>query len=124
MALFRRKSSEDDEPVLVEPTENDKLSTNPGDGGVSDMSNDSTAGGPGGAADSGSNRDDKPSEGASMASSKSSSAGFVPEIPRRTIDLPGAPARRPQPAQRTPASTEGKKLIVGREISLSGQINA
>jgi len=43
-----------------------------------------------------------------------------PEIPsRRMVDLPGAPRRadgRPE--------TEGKKLIVGRDISLSGNITA
>ena len=58
-----------------------------------------------------------------MASSRTPSAGFVPEIPRRTIDLPGAPGRKPSIGQRG-GSAEGKKLIVGREISLSGEITA
>ena len=57
-----------------------------------------------------------------MASSRTPSAGFVPEIPRRTIDLPGAPARKPMPGQR--GGPEGKRLTVGREISLSGEITA
>jgi cytoskeletal protein CcmA (bactofilin family) len=67
-------------------------------------------------------RSDKP-EGAHMASSRTPSAGFVPEIPRRTIDLPGAPGRKPGIGQRG-GSIESKKLIVGREISLSGEITA
>ena len=57
-----------------------------------------------------------------MASSRTPSAGFVPEIPRRTIDLPGAPTRKPVPGQR--GGPEGKRLTVGREISLSGEITA
>lgn len=57
-----------------------------------------------------------------MASSRPPSAGFVPEIPRRTIDLPGAPTRKPVPGQR--GGAEGKRLTVGREISLSGEITA
>ncbi|MEL0022317.1 MAG: polymer-forming cytoskeletal protein [Rickettsiales bacterium] len=56
-----------------------------------------------------------------MASPTTPSAGFVPEIPRRTIDLPGAPARRPMPGQQR-GSGEGKRLTVGREISLRGEI--
>ena len=59
-----------------------------------------------------------------MATSKSPTAGFVPEIPRRTIELPGAPNRRSQLNQRGAANAEGKQLVVGREISLSGAINA
>ena len=58
-----------------------------------------------------------------MASSRTPSAGFVPEIPRRTIDLPGAPGRKPTLGQRG-GSAEGKRLTVGREISLSGEITA
>ena len=59
-----------------------------------------------------------------MASSRTPSAGFVPEIPRRTIDLPGAPGRKPLPGQRGGGGAEGKRLTVGREISLSGEITA
>ncbi len=59
-----------------------------------------------------------------MASPRTPSAGFVPEIPRRTIDLPGAPARKPMPGQPQRGSGEGKRLTVGREISLSGEITA
>ncbi|WP_313412527.1 bactofilin family protein, partial [Rhodospirillum rubrum] len=44
-----------------------------------------------------------------------------PDIPRRVMDIPGHPPRRPEAA---PDSTEGKKLVVGREIQLSGEINA
>lgn len=39
------------------------------------------------------------------------------EIPRRTLDLPGT-ARKPE------HQTEGKKLIVGRDIELAGEISA
>ncbi len=47
--------------------------------------------------------------------------GFVPEIPRRSaVDIPGAPSRR-QPNR---DSEEGKRLVVGREITLSGEITA
>lgn len=60
-----------------------------------------------------------PAEGSSMQPTKPSS-GFVPEIPRRTLDLPGAPARRAA----TPRSAEAKKLTVGPEISLTGEITA
>lgn len=59
-----------------------------------------------------------------MASSKSPSVGFVPEIPRRTIDLPGVPNRRSMAGHRGTANSEGKRLVVGREISLSGSITA
>ena len=65
-------------------------------------------------------------EGAGMSSNtpsnKSSSPGFVPEIPRRMIDLPGSPPRRPPPVQRS--LSESKRLLVGRDISLSGEITA
>lgn len=47
--------------------------------------------------------------------------GFVPEIPRRSaVDIPGAPSRR----QTARDGDEGKRLVVGREISLSGEITA
>ncbi len=59
----------------------------------------------------------------SLTTQKSGSGGFVPEIPRRSsIDLPGAPNRRG--ARGPAATTESKKLIVGREISLAGEITA
>lgn len=39
-----------------------------------------------------------------------------PDLPRRMIDIPGP--------NRKPADSEGKKLIVGRDISLNGAITA
>lgn len=42
-----------------------------------------------------------------------------PDIPRRMAELPGAPRRA-----ETRPEAEGKKLIVGRDISLSGNITA
>jgi len=50
-----------------------------------------------------------------------SSAGssFRPEITRRLPDLPGGPLRGAAPAYMAAA---GKKLVVGREIVLNGQI--
>lgn len=54
-----------------------------------------------------------------MQPSKPSSSGFVPEIPRRTLDLPNAPTRRG-----ASSLSENKKLIVGPDISLTGEITA
>lgn len=52
---------------------------------------------------------------------KPPSGGFVPEIPRRAVDnLGGAPQRRPTPR----TNAESKRLLVGRDISLSGEITA
>lgn len=55
-----------------------------------------------------------------MQPSKPSSSGFVPELPRRTLDLPGAPSRRGT----SPRTGEAKVLTVGPEISLTGEITA
>ncbi len=46
-----------------------------------------------------------------------------PDLPRRMPESAAAPAAPSAPA-RKPAETDVKKLIVGREISLSGAINA
>ena len=54
-----------------------------------------------------------------MQPSKPSSSGFVPEIPRRSLDLPGAQNRRGAAPR-----NESKKLTVGPEISLTGEITA
>ncbi len=51
----------------------------------------------------------------------SASSAFRPEITRRLPDLPGGPLRGAAPAETGDA---GKKLIVGREIVLNGQITA
>jgi cytoskeletal protein CcmA (bactofilin family) len=68
-----------------------------------------------------------------------SPASFKPEIPRRVVEIPGAPVRRPagegiasplsggSPVSSASLSTSGnemRKLIVGRDISLSGEISA
>ena len=68
-----------------------------------------------------------------------SNTTFKPEIPRRVVEIPGAPIRRPMgeglsaPATGSaavPSSSlssspnEMRKLIVGRDISLSGEITA
>ncbi|WP_252181043.1 polymer-forming cytoskeletal protein [Azospirillum sp. B4] len=58
----------------------------------------------------------------------SATGGFRSDIPRRVVEIPGTPPRRV-----APTGTEGnaplptndmRKLIVGREISLSGEIAA
>jgi len=74
----------------------------------------------------------------SMTRPPSSSSPFKPEIPRRVVEIPGAPVRRPMaeggqvPLPGSPISSpsmgtsanEMRKLIVGRDISLSGEITA
>ena len=61
-----------------------------------------------------------------------------PDIPRRIVDIPGGPRRRgtegePEaadaassdtPAAQKPRDSGSRRLIVGREISLAGEINA
>lgn len=70
-----------------------------------------------------------------MSTFKTSSANpttpspFKTEIPRRVVEIPGGPARRTDgpavPAGSPHASaTDMRKLIVGRDISLSGEITA
>src|SRR5258708_30050827 len=66
--------------------------------------------------------------GTAMTQQKPPSPGFSPEIPRRVVDIPGAAPRRPTPPPApTPAPRsehESKRLIVGRDIILSGEITA
>ncbi|NQV60828.1 MAG: polymer-forming cytoskeletal protein [Alphaproteobacteria bacterium] len=50
-----------------------------------------------------------------------STSAFRPEITRRLPELPGSPLRGAQP---TEAGDSGKKLVVGRDIVLNGQITA
>jgi len=69
----------------------------------------------------------EPAKGTSMSTppTKPTGNGFVPEIPRRAVDIPGSPVRRPGPppgAHRN--STEDRRLLVGQNISLSGEITA
>jgi cytoskeletal protein CcmA (bactofilin family) len=49
-------------------------------------------------------------------------SGYVPEIPRRAAvdNLAGSPSRRPTPR----SNIESKRLLVGKDISLSGEITA
>ncbi len=66
-----------------------------------------------------------------------SNATFKPEIPRRVVEIPGAPVRRPlseslsaptasvsSGSSLSSGANEMRKLIVGRDISLSGEITA
>lgn len=49
------------------------------------------------------------------------------EIPRRVVDIPSSPPKRVAPTGvegNSPAGAEMRKLIVGRDISLSGEIAA
>ncbi|AUN30750.1 bactofilin family protein [Niveispirillum cyanobacteriorum] len=49
------------------------------------------------------------------------------EIPRRVVDIPNSPPKRVAPTGvegNSPATAEMRKLIVGRDISLSGEIAA
>ena len=48
-------------------------------------------------------------------------AAFRPEIPRRVVEIPGSP-RRIEPGRAVDA--ENKKLIVGQDIHLSGEITS
>ena len=65
------------------------------------------------------------SKGSAMSAStppRTPGQGFVPEIPRRSAaDIPGAPPRRPSTPR---GNEESKRLLVGKEISLSGEITA
>lgn len=47
---------------------------------------------------------------------------FQPEIPRRIPDIPGSPTRRADRAMGS--DSESKRLVVGRDIRLSGEITA
>lgn len=54
---------------------------------------------------------------------------FKPEIPRRVVDIPGTPRPRlpsvpDAVAVPAPVRDSGRKLIVGRDISLAGEINS
>ena len=67
-----------------------------------------------------------------------SNTTFKPEIPRRVVEIPGVPVRRPMSeslsaptgsasgsgSSLSTSSNEMRKLIVGRDISLSGEITA
>ncbi len=74
-----------------------------------------------------------------MVSPKGPTGGFGPDTPRRVADIPGSPRRRPDgeaepsatvasppPSSATPssASSSERRLIVGRDISLAGEITS
>jgi cytoskeletal protein CcmA (bactofilin family) len=64
-----------------------------------------------------------PSMGMTMSNNRNAPPPMRPEIaPRRRVELPGIVAR-PGEAPEQPA-TEGKKLLVGRDIFLTGEITA
>ncbi|MDA0340381.1 MAG: polymer-forming cytoskeletal protein [Proteobacteria bacterium] len=127
MSLFRRKSSEEAEPTLDARATAERLEATPSaalkepiDTPAADNTQiDAALSDP----DKRLSDQEQPNQGALMASNRSPSAGFVPEIPRRSIDLPGAPGRRASTPQRH-GNSEGKRLVVGKDISLSGEIKA
>lgn len=88
------------------------------------LSTDSAAAGPSSPASSSPAASD--SKGSAMSAStppRTPGQGFVPEIPRRSAaDIPGAPPRRPASPGR--GNEESKRLLVGKDISLSGEITA
>jgi cytoskeletal protein CcmA (bactofilin family) len=65
--------------------------------------------------------DDLAAKGASMTQQKPPTPTFNPEVPKRVVDIPGAPRRMDQ--VRKPDG-ETKRLTVGRDIILSGEITS
>lgn len=65
--------------------------------------------------------DDLAAKGASMTQQKPPVPAFNPEVPKRVVDIPG-PQRRPEPAKKPDGET--KRLTVGRDIILSGEITS
>jgi cytoskeletal protein CcmA (bactofilin family) len=65
--------------------------------------------------------DGLPGKGASMTQQKPPSSAFTPEVPKRVVDIPGAP-RRPDAPKKPDGET--KRLTVGRDIMLSGEITS
>lgn len=64
--------------------------------------------------------------GLPMTDTKPSTVPLRPDLPRRLPDPPAAAnqLRRPSMPVSKPESSEGKRLIVGRDISLTGEITA
>lgn len=55
------------------------------------------------------------------APSKPSTPAYRPEVARHVVEIPGTPRR----AERgRPSAVEGRKLVVGREICLNGEITS
>lgn len=59
------------------------------------------------------------SKAGSLGKSRSQTGSFRPEIPRRVVEIPGAPSRVDQP---TAMNSDSDRLKVGRNICLSGEI--
>lgn len=56
-----------------------------------------------------------------------SGPGFRTDAPRRVVDIPGAPQRKPEPQPAAAPSAgidQQRRLTVGRDISLSGEISS
>lgn len=132
--IFRRgkpaESGESDSDAKIVSLDDHGTSAQPG-AEVSDLPSEPTLGGstaaPGPAPDSTSASSSKGTD-MSSPTSKAPGTGFVPDIPRRAVDIPGSPIRRPGPPAGVQSSNrmggEHKRLQVGREISLSGEITA
>jgi len=65
--------------------------------------------------------DDLPAKGTSMTQQKPPAPAFTPEVPKRVVDIPG-PGRRAEPGKKPDGET--KRLTVGRDIILSGEITS
>ncbi len=65
--------------------------------------------------------DDLPTKGASMTQQKPPATSFNPDVPKRVVDIPGPP-RRAELIKK--ADGETKRLTVGRDIILSGEITS
>ncbi len=65
--------------------------------------------------------DDIAAKGASMTQQKPPAPAFNPEVPKRVVDIPGPPRRIAEPAKK---EGETKRLTVGRDIILSGEITS
>ncbi len=95
--MFRRKNPEGEDGKLSLDNESDAVETN------------STT--------------PEPAAGAIMAEkTPPTSPSFRPEVPRRVVDIPTPTRRRTEPPLAT--DSEGKKLVVGRDINLSGEITS
>jgi cytoskeletal protein CcmA (bactofilin family) len=129
MSLFRRKPPEEEKPTLVARSTAERLEVPPPAVGLKEplaidipAADNAQINTPLSDLDKRLSNPGKPNQGALMAPNRSPSAGFVPEVSRRSIDLPTAPGRRASTPQRQ--NSEGKRLVVGQDISLSGEIKA
>jgi cytoskeletal protein CcmA (bactofilin family) len=129
MSLFRRKPPEEEKPTLVAPATAEHLEAPPLAVELKERLTIDTPASDNTQIDAALNDPEeclsspgKPNQGALMAPNRSPSVGFVPEIPRRPVNLPSAPGRRASTPQHH--NSEGKRLVVGRDISLSGEIKA